>query len=365
MGERDCDPDDPEHRDRDRERDPGAIRARDGGDEDQRDARRERDHHLVLVAVERGRDKGRRGNERGDQERPCLACHAEELRDPDAGEADHRDREQLPADDHDRDQDRDPGHHPGDPRQGLGAAAPRRLAVRAPAAPRRRPERSGGGSTGRLRRGWSKSSSESNGRDPSIGALASPEPPPPGLVLAQGRLERRTVELGPEASLKTSSEYAHCQSRKLEIRCSPLVRIRRSGSCISGCVEVVAERVLGVAVEAPRRVDDLRPAAVVEGDEEGDPLGWRRSSPRPSPSARPARRRLRSRRPMNRIRTPSASSSGVSRSMRSANICHQRRRPRLAGVASSRSRTRTRSAPRSPSSAASRRRALTVSAPAR
>ena len=41
-----------------------------------------------------------------------------------------------------------------------------------------------------------------------------------------------------------------------------------------GRVEVAAELLLGAPLEASRRVDDLRPAAVVEGDEEGDaPVG--------------------------------------------------------------------------------------------
>ncbi len=158
---------------------PVAIRARDGGDEDQRHARRERDHHLVLVAVEGGRDERRRGDERGDQERPCLAGHAEELGDPDAGEADHRDREQLAADDHDRDHDRDPRQHPGDPRQGLGAAAPRRLAVRAPVAA------AGAGSSaaaagrpgGFAAAGRSRAPSRTGAIPPSA-LLTSPEPPP-------------------------------------------------------------------------------------------------------------------------------------------------------------------------------------------
>ena len=48
-----------------------------------------------------------------------------------------------------------------------------------------------------------------------------------------------------------------------------------------GRVEVVAELLLGAPLEASRRIDDLRPAAVVEGDEEGDPVvpGGRRFGP--------------------------------------------------------------------------------------
>ena len=68
------------------------------------------------------------------------------------------------------------------------------------------------------------------------------------------------------------------------------------------------------------RVEDLRPAAVVEGDEQRDPLVLSRRVARPSPSARSAPAETPSRRPMNRMRTPSASSSGVSESMRSPNI---------------------------------------------
>ena len=44
----------------------------------------------------------------------------------------------------------------------------------------------------------------------------------------------RSPKSGQRVSTKTSSEYAICQSRKFDIRNSPEVRIRRSGSGISG-----------------------------------------------------------------------------------------------------------------------------------
>ncbi len=71
-----------------------------------------------------------------------------------------------------------------------------------------------------------------------------------------------------------------------------------------------------------------------------------------------------SRRPMNRIRTPSASSSGVSRSMRSANIAISASTSGFGRCQFSVENENTVSSS-IPSSAASRSRALTVSAPAR
>ncbi len=70
-----------------------------------------------------------------------------------------------------------------------------------------------------------------------------------------------------------------------------------------------------------------------------------------------------SRRPMNRIRTPSASSSGVSRSMRSANIAISPSTSAAGRCQFSVEKENTVSS-RIPSSAASRNRALTTSAPA-
>ena len=87
-----------------------------------------------------------------------------------------------------------------------------------------------------------------------------------------------------------------------------------------GRVEVAAELLLGAPLEASRRVDDLRPAAVVEGDEEGDALvaGGRLFGPL-HPLDQLRRRRPRGGRRSASAR-PSASSSGVSSAIRSPNI---------------------------------------------
>ena len=87
-----------------------------------------------------------------------------------------------------------------------------------------------------------------------------------------------------------------------------------------GRVQVAAELFLRLTGEGSRRVQDLRPAAVVERHEQRDAVVAARSAPRPSPCARVSSSSSPSRRPMKRIRTPSSCSSGVSRSIRSANI---------------------------------------------
>ena len=132
-----------------------------------------------------------------------------------------------------------------------------------------------------------------------------------------------------------------------------------------GRVEQRAEVLLAAALEALGGVDDLRAPAVVEGDEQRDPVVVARSAPRPSPSAR--------------------RSAGVD-ALAAADEAHPHallvqlgrlarrsarrtspsaRRPPPAGATSSPSRTSRPSAPRRRARPASRRRALTVSAPAR
>jgi hypothetical protein len=83
-----------------------------------------------------------------------------------------------------------------------------------------------------------------------------------------------------------------------------------------GRVEQAPEVLLVAAGEAGGGVEDLGPAAVVEGDEQCDAVVGASALSICSSRAPETR----SRRPMNRMRTPSASSSGVSRRMRSENM---------------------------------------------
>ena len=78
--------------------------------------------------------------------------------------------------------------------------------------------------------------------------------------------------------MNTSSVWAICHNRKLLMRCSPLVRIKRSGSGMPlvepigkepfvdrGGIETARRR---VAREALRRFDDVAASAVIERDDQ-------------------------------------------------------------------------------------------------
>jgi hypothetical protein len=86
-----------------------------------------------------------------------------------------------------------------------------------------------------------------------------------------------------------------------------------------GRVEQRAERILPAPAVARRGVEDLRSPAVVERDVERDRRVVRRLGLGQSICSSSAGA-TRSRRPMNRIRTPSAFSSGVSDRIRCENI---------------------------------------------
>src|SRR5262245_24131274 len=94
----------------------------------------------------------------------------------------------------------------------------------------------------------------------------------PRLVLAQASLQPLQVEVGPEL---LAEDQLRVGALPEQVVGDPLLAAgpyQEVGIVHLGRVEVVAELLLGVSLEASRRVDDLRPAAVVEGDEESDPL---------------------------------------------------------------------------------------------
>ena len=66
------------------------------------------------------------------------------------------------------------------------------------------------------------------------GAHRAPNRRPRLAYSSTAARSRSSPKSGQSVSSKTSSAYADCQSRKFEIRCSPEVRITRSGSGSSG-----------------------------------------------------------------------------------------------------------------------------------
>ena len=139
------------------------------------------------------------------------------------------------------------------------------------------------------------------------------------------RLERLAREVGPEL---VAEHELRVGGLPQQVVGQPLLAARADdqvGIVHLGRVQVRAELFLGGPREGSRRVDDLRPAAVVERHEQRDALVGARQLLGPRPCARPGARSMPSRRPMKRMRTPSSCSSGVSTSMRCAEHRHQRR----------------------------------------
>ena len=263
----------------------------------------------------------------------------------DAGEADHRRREQLAADDRDRDHDRDPGQRPGDPGERLRAAAPRALAlVRAARlrAESRRRRQAAAARALEVELGVERLGAVF-GRRTALHAQRPPKRRWRRSYSSSAAAERLAPEVGPE--LVAEDELRVGALPEQEVR-DPLLAAgpdQQVGIVHLGRVEAAAEVLLGAALEASRGVDDLRPAAVVEGDEERDPVVGGGRAPRPTPCARRARRR----RPRGGRRTASAHPrrrAPASRGRSARRTSPSGRRPRRAGAASSRSRTRTRSA---------------------
>src|SRR4029077_10035620 len=100
---------------------------------------------------------------------------------------------------------------------------------------------------------------------------APPEAPPALGELAQRPLERLAVEVRPQLLREHQLRIGTLPE---QIVGDPLLAAgsdQEVGIVHIGRVEVATELLLGVPLEVSRRVDDLRPAAVVEGDEERDP----------------------------------------------------------------------------------------------
>ena len=159
--------------------------------------------------------------------------------------------------------------------------------------------------------------------------LAAPRPPRPpapcGAAALRAELERRRIEVvegGHGLSEPRSAAGARRRSRASRSNASrrevgpelvaedelrvgalpeqvvgdPLLAAgadQQVGVVHLGRVQALAELLLVPALERRGGVEDLGAAAVVEGDEQGDPVVRRRSRPRPSPSAPGGRRRRR------------------------------------------------------------------------
>ena len=296
----------------------------------------------------RHRDVG--GDQRSAAEPAVIAMYSRRQTTP---MRDHRRGEDEPAGDGDRDREGDPGQR--DERSACAVSPP---AAPAPVRRARRPR-------GRFSAAALVARTISSSKQFAAPRLRPrPEAPLPRLELAPG-MPRRPRGRSP--------------ARARRERPAPSRRTARAGSwrsaarrwCGSGGLGRASRARRGVArnssseltLEASRRIDDLRPAAVVEGDEEGDPLVAGGRSARPSPSRSTRSGSTPSRRPTKRIRTPSSFSSGVSASIRSPNI-------RISPSTSSAGRDqfsveKEKTVSSSiPSSTASRSRALTTSAPA-
>ena len=119
--EGDCDPADPQRRERERRGEAGAIVASRRGKEHRREGRRADDDDLELGPVVGGDHQGDGHAEGDDLEGSRVAAHAEQLLQPDAGERRHDGGEEK-ASDCDRGDDRgDPGQGPAEPRERLRA----------------------------------------------------------------------------------------------------------------------------------------------------------------------------------------------------------------------------------------------------
>ena len=134
-----------------------------------------------------------------------------------------------------------------DPRQQVRASACRgdRPApdVRRSGAPRTRRRRDAGLSDAplRARRRSRSRRRRARGRRPlrvgavaCLAASAAPEPPLAGGELLQALLERLPREVGPQLVAEHELRVRRLPEQVIGMRCSPLVRMIRSGSCISG-----------------------------------------------------------------------------------------------------------------------------------
>ena len=115
-------------------------------------------------------------------------------------------------------------------------------------------------------------------------------------------VERGGSEVGPEQRARVELRVGGLPDQEVaQSRCSPPVRITRSGSGMPAVYSAPRDRVLVDLVgrdaargEAPERIDDLRPAGVVEGDVELQPRpagGRRERRLRWIAASRPAVRR--------------------------------------------------------------------------
>ena len=186
-----------------------------------------------------GEDQRRDRSVGSDLDRAQLLGHREVLVQGEHSDRDHRDREDQPAGDGDRDREGDPGDRDEDPLGGL--------ATQPPAALRRSRCRLGSLLDSRIIEaveelfGLAEAAARPAaallpflaGRAPCSGPR--PEAPLPRLVLLQGGLERLPREVRPEliAGRRAPSRRT-ARAGSWRSRCSPLVLIRRSGSCISG-----------------------------------------------------------------------------------------------------------------------------------
>ena len=178
--------------------------------------------------------------------------------------------------------------------------------------------------------------------------------PLPALWRGHGASEPRTAAAAPRTPRATRRRPGvRCRARARRGKRTRSRPAARAGSsrCASrrwcdqevgvvhlGRVQVTAEPLRCPRCARSRRVEDFRPAAVVEGHEEGDPLVVR------GLRLRPVHPLLQlpgdsSRRPMKRIRTPPPRGAPGSRGRSAPRTSPSARRPPPWGASSSRSRT--------------------------
>src|SRR6201996_2051334 len=133
--------------------------------------------------------------------------------------------------------------------------------------PRRRlGGRASGSGSGSGGCGWNISSSKKSLTGPS--PSAAPEAPLTLRVGAQRALERRPVEVRPQL---LGEDELRVGALPEQIVGDPLLAAgsdQEVGIVHVGRVEVTTELLLGAPLEVSRRIDNLRPTAVIEGDEE-------------------------------------------------------------------------------------------------
>src|SRR5690348_1882585 len=107
---------------------------------------------------------------------------------------------------------------------------------------------------------------------PAPRSRAAPEAALPRLVLAQAGLQRGAVEIRPELVAEDELGVGALPEQVVGEALLAAGADQEIGVVHLRCVEQAGKIVIRAALEPLRRVEDLRPPAVVEGDEKRDPL---------------------------------------------------------------------------------------------